>query len=438
MYAGARALDESERQRVRDHAERIRASGALGRSSLQLRLFDLLLEASLAGRAPKESEIAERLLGAGDFDGSVDGSVRVAVHRLRRKLEEVHSDIADPDSGRLVIPRGSYRLELVGEADTPAMLSPEVGASVPAARPGWPLLAALLALLAIAGWGYALLTPPRSEAAQAASGALWAPLAHSNRPTVIVVGDYYIFGELDDQGRVQRLVREFAINSRSDLDQFLMYNPDKVDRFRNLDLSYLPTGSAAALRSLVPVVDAAVASGAPRPRVISMSELTPEILKDSNILYVGYLSGLGLIRNALFAASRFEVGASYDELVDRQTGTRYLADGPEGSSRPTNRGYGYLATLPGPTGNRIIVVAGTRDAALMQAAEIARDPAQMPRATSAKAEAAFEALYTVSAFGNLNVTGRPIVSSAMRTEGLWVDRAGAPPSFPDQLTAPDR
>jgi hypothetical protein len=439
-----------DRERLRARAERIRDSGALGRSSLQLRLFDLLLAASLEGRTPKESEIAGRLLGAEDFDGAVDGSVRVAVHRLRRKLEEAQSTVDGREAERLVIPRGSYRLALVGAADLAAQAADEPlpaapvghpGPSrrrrlVPAGRFGWPLLAAGLAALAIAGWGYSFLFPPRSDAERAAGGPLWAPLAAADRPTVIVVGDYYIFGELDDRGQVQRLIREFAINSRTDLDTFLMYNPDQVDRLRNLDLTYLPTGSAAALRSLVPVIDAAVPAEAPPTRVMTMSELTPELMKEANIVYIGYLSGLGLVRNALFAASRFEVGESYDELVDERTGNRYFADGPDGGRGPTKRGYGYIAAMPGPTGNRIVIIAGTRDAALMQAAEIARDPAAMPRPAPSEA-AAFESLYAVGALGNLNVTGRPIVSSPMRTGDLWVDRA-APRNFPDQLTAPDR
>lgn len=431
----------SQAERIKEHAGRIRAAGALGRSPLLHRLFDLLLEHSLAGHAPKEAEIAEMLLARGpDFDATVDGSVRVAIHRLRRKLEDHYEALGAKAEERLIIPRGSYRLELVSRRDEePDPAGDEVTAEpAPSRSTAVRLLVPLLVLLAIAGWGLALLPwRPAAGGAEAAGSPPWSALARSDLPSVIVVGDYYIFGEAGEDGQIHRLVREFAINSNADLDEYLMYNPDQVGRLRDINLSYLPIGTAAALRNIVPVVDAAAGREVPRARVITMSELTPAILKSSNIIYVGYLSRLGPIRNPLFAASRFEIGASYDELIDERSGTHYVADAPRSDRRTTTRDYGYLASLPGPSGNRIIIVAGTRDAALMQAAEMAADPREMARLVSASGTAdAFEALYTVNALGNLNVDGKLSVAGPLRTAGVWDD--GESKSFPDQLTAPDR
>lgn len=38
-------------------------------------------------------------------------------------------------------------------------------------------------------------------------------------PLLIVLGDYYIFGDTDEKGQVLRLTREFFINSRDELYQ---------------------------------------------------------------------------------------------------------------------------------------------------------------------------------------------------------------------------
>src|SRR5260370_39922452 len=56
-----------------------------------------------------------------------------------------------------------------------------------------------------------------------------------------------------------------------------------------------------------------------------ISELNPEILKSAHVVYVGYLSGLGMLQDLVFAGSGLDVGGSYDELVDRNSGTHYFS-----------------------------------------------------------------------------------------------------------------
>ena len=95
---------------LRAHADRIRASGILGRSSLMQRLFDFLLECSLNDKAPKEIEVAMDAFGKGaDFDVSQDAMVRVYVHKLRRKLEDFYTSTGADEPARLSIPKGEYR-----------------------------------------------------------------------------------------------------------------------------------------------------------------------------------------------------------------------------------------------------------------------------------------------------------------------------------------
>ena len=53
----------TDSEALRAHAERIKASGVLGRSPLMQKLFDFLLECSAAGKAPKEIEVAVDAFG---------------------------------------------------------------------------------------------------------------------------------------------------------------------------------------------------------------------------------------------------------------------------------------------------------------------------------------------------------------------------------------
>jgi hypothetical protein len=430
--------EEDDAARIAALAEEVRTRAALGKSGLMNRLFDFLLEQSLAGRSPKEVEVAREVFGKdARFDISQDASVRVYIHRLRRKLDEVYRDSS---GDRLIIPRGEYRLAIAA-AEAAAIVPPDAEIipedAVPAAPPrrrlqvGIALLVALAAGIAI-GAGLWAWTRPQSAPDRAAAASFWKRMAIGTRPTFVVTGDYYIFGEAPDAGQVTRLVREFSVNSRGDLDRYLMAHPEEYNRYVDLDLHYLPTSAGSALRDLLPVANRAV-GGAAMPRVVPMSRLTPELLKSANIVYVGFLSALGLLRDPLFEASGFDVGASYDELVDRATGKRYMSDWEEiADNRTPHRDFAYLASFPGPSGNRILIVAGTRDPAVMQAAEIAADRGQLDRIAAKAGNAdAFEALYEVRMMGALNLDSRLVLARPLRTAKLW--QAGdTDQRFPDE------
>ena len=54
---------------------------------------------------------------------------------------------------------------------------------------------------------------------------LWQPFAKDTRSVLIVTGDYYLIGSAPDRKEVTHLVRDFAINSRDDLELYLMNHP---------------------------------------------------------------------------------------------------------------------------------------------------------------------------------------------------------------------
>ena len=450
-------IGDRERQRLRDHAARIRADDALGRSRALVDLFEFLLRCSLADRSPKEQEVGHEVFGRdADADSGHDASVRVYVHRLRRKLEEYYAANGAVD-GRLHIPRGEYRLRVTTPADVPgenmAEGAPEgerVAEPAPAAAAqalqrrawNWRIAAAALLLLLVLN-GAAWLVFVRSRAADeplavARASSLWRPMLAGRRPTVVVLGDYYIFGESDSRVEISRLVREFSINSRQDLDDFLMGHPGDMGRYVDLDLSYLPVGAAAAIGDVLPVVKGR--SPDQPVRVIPLSELTPEILSSSNILYIGLLSGLGPLRDPLFAASRLRIGGSYDELIDQASGRRFVSDwANRAGGMPSHRDYGYVASLPGPNRNHIVVIAGTRDPGLMQAARSAIDPAVLAALDRAAGDGqGVEGLFAVESMGNANLGGKLVLSGRIDGAKVWQNGGPRDMSFPEQPVAPDR
>ena len=100
-------------------------SGVLGRSANAARVLRYICEESAAGRADrlKEYTIAVEALGRrADFDPQHDTIVRVTVHILRKRLQEVYSHGEGVShSVRLVIPPGAYAVHFVSVEAKPRL-----------------------------------------------------------------------------------------------------------------------------------------------------------------------------------------------------------------------------------------------------------------------------------------------------------------------------
>ncbi|MDB6041987.1 MAG: hypothetical protein JWM63_538 [Gammaproteobacteria bacterium] len=407
-------------EQVAARADRIRASGLLGRSGQLSRLFDYLVECSVLGKAPKEIEIAVEALGRGaDFDVTQDAVVRVYVHKLRRRLDEFYSGPGSEDASRIVIARGEYRLCL--ESNNAAAIETPLPVRPPLSLGNKWLLLALAASLIInvslVGFGHFNQVPVDDTLARVRANPIWSPILSDDLPIVIVVGDYYIFGETDDSMLVKRMIREFGINSHRELEEYSQDHPEVAERYMDLGLSYLPTSVAPALRELMPIVSVAKK----RVRVVTMSEMTPDLLTQAHIVYVGYLSGLGMLRRVVFAGSQFAIGETYDELIDRKSAHHYISQSSSlWRGDPNYKDYGYFSTFAGSNGNRIIVIAGTRDVALANTAEALAHPQSLEKlAGRTTGGRDFEALYEVYGMQGTNVDSRLLTTAPLNTAAIW-------------------
>jgi hypothetical protein len=410
---------------LRAEADALRASGALGRSGVLTGLFDYLVEASVRGERPKEVEIAQAVFGkAGAFDGGQDATVRVYVHRLRRKLEDYYSGPGQGAELHLSIPKGEYRLAATeaGTAPPPPEARRRLGSLIP-------LALAVLVALNLAGWiGWAATHGDPFAAVRRT--APWPQLLDRDRPLLVVLGDYYIFGDIDEATGAGRLIREYGVNSREDLDAWIMDHPDVMGRYRDLDLYYLPEGVGQALRDVMPVL-APRAGRRDEVRVVMASDLTPEMLKRADVVYLGYLSGLRVLRDPAFAGSRFRVGETYDELIDTRTGKTYESqEGGPAEGQSSQRDFGYVSAFRGPQGGRILVIAGARDIGLAEAAEAATHAPALKQALKAAGGAdAFEALFEAEGMRRANLGGRLLIASPLAAERIWAPPK-TPPAFP--------
>ena len=414
-FVATAAPDDAEA--LRPEVNRVQLSGVLGEARLR-RMFDYLAEKSLEGQSPKEIAIAMDVFGKSpDFDVSQDALVRVYIHKLRKALDEYY---ASPDNGggtELHIPRGEYRLRVSARAPGNAPLKVPIPAIAPRGRRFWVLRAAALLGAAVlvgglATWAWA----PRSDLERVRASPIWSSLLKDDRPIMIVVGDYYLIGETDDSMGVNRLIREYSVNSKNDLDHYVQEHPELADRYMDVGLRYLPISTAFALRDVMVVL-------APENRRITvnkMSDIEPSSLKSADIVYIGYLSGMGMLQDLIFAGSRFSVGDSYDEVFDKRTRVSYVSeigsdimDPPQPTGKEkTYHDYGVFEKIRGPGGNTIVVISGTRDAGVTQTAEVFTS-AQKLNDLEQKSDVKMplEALLEVSAVNGVNLSGKLVAES---------------------------
>lgn len=428
---------DQSHQELEIHAARIRASGILARSTHLHSLFEYLYRCHLNGKIPKELEIAIEGMGREEsFDVTQDAMVRVYVHKLRRKLDEFYAQHGDDFTHRLHLPKGEYRLVLQSaeaqsrqltshEAQHHELLSrelqpPELESAQPfhTRKINTLLVVALVALVLI---NLLLVLQGRtffSEEKDLRNQFIWQPLFADGRPILVVVGDYFIFAESDAHGNVKRLVREFDVNSPKELSDYLQLNPEEAEYKFDIGLSYLPTSTAYALGNISPIVKAADTS----VQVILASQLSADALRNSHIVYIGHLSGLGALHDAVFDVSNFAIGQNgFDELVDTKTGETFAnSNGIPGEFNSKKNHLAYFAAFNGPTNNRIVVVAGLRDAGLVELTDSITNEAALaelhshlsivnsqlstlsspPSALTSNLESSsFEAIYQTSSFG---------------------------------------
>jgi hypothetical protein len=414
-----------EPDELRALCQRIIQSGELGRSRTYAAILEYLAEQAISGSTPKEISIAMEVLGRGaEFDVGKDSIVRVHIYHLRNKLNTYYAKHGRDEKWRVDIPKGQYML-----ATTTNLQEPD---PVPLSITGGPQqrrsLTPWLATLAIFLLGMNLLQQPEPAAGPAALNpyagtALWQPILDDELPVLILLGDYYIMGELDEAGVVTRMAREFDINSRQDLAQSQLAGRNAG--YLNLDLSYTPTSVSSALLQVLKVFGDDNA----RVSVKLMSDFSTNDLVGRHVIYVGLLSGLQSLQDILFSASGLATGATFDELISLDEGTHFTSSSGLSTGEDSYRDFGLLSTFPAPSGTQFLFLAGMRDEGLSNLAEeVAMLPAlaELQQALAADSrvqqESAFEALYEVLGFSNTNFDANLAYFAPLDTQVLWKNR----------------
>lgn len=407
--------------------QRIVDSGVLGRSRHYQALLEYLVQCSLDGKSPKEFELALDVLGKGkDFDVSSDSSVRVYVHQLRKKLDTYYQRFEPEASKRIVIPKGQYTVaveEIAATVDTKLVEPPNLVKLFWSSRLNTALLVIACALLVLNLMSLSLGNKDQAagEFQAAANHPIWSSVLADQKPVLLVMGDYYIFGELNANGNVARMVREFNVNSPYDLEELQFSDIERAENYLDLDLSYMPEGSAFALARIVPILQDRDKS----VNITMMSDLTTADIRNNHIVYIGYISALEKLTELTFAGSGLRIGRSYDELFNEKTAEYYTSDAGLPEEGQPFRDYGLFASFPASIDTQVVLITGMRDAGLMHTAQALSAAESLDELVIAmesdtdEALASFEALYEVFGIDRMNFDANLVYTNHLDTDSIW-------------------
>jgi len=163
-----------------------------------------------------------------------------------------------------------------------------------------------------------------------------------------------------------RYVRDFRINSASDLEHWNSRKAQDFGNMKAIDITYLPVSVGFALGNLLDDIN-----NLGRPvKVLNVSEASAEIIKGNDIIYIGLISGMGFLGSIVFDSSTLVPGIGYDELVNTITNQRYRTSEPYGRVEDyVYKDYGYVNLLR-TSDAMVFTIAGLRDTGLKAVSEV--------------------------------------------------------------------
>ena len=412
---------------ARTHLDRLLASEQLGKAETGRKLLTYLFERALRDDAPKETEIALDVFGKdASFNGAEDSVVRVGVRTLRQKLMEYYAGSGNGDHVQFAIPKGGYRLTFTYSPATSGggtSLPAATGSGAPAARAGrrWMWTAVIaLALLALSlstnvrFWGVSRTAKVDATTQRVRESAVWANMVDSPRPLTIVLGDLFMFTQIDPKTRHTLTVRDAEINSSEQLRAMLADNPAFAAERGQRYVSMIQKSAAIGMSTVLRIVD----TPGRRVEVQVRDDLQADDIRRNDIIYVGPIVGLGPLAGYYQLRSRYRFDSAGPRLIDLDTQKVFTPQGELGGQRMD---YALVAKFPGPAGNHIMILtSGLSNAGLLQNVRTLTSPEGLA-SLLAKARAktggalpdSFEALLTVTGFRQTDLTAEILEVSAL-------------------------
>ncbi len=334
----------NDKNLIYKYLKKITSSRHFVKSKIGCDLLTYLTEASLEGKNPKEFTIGVELFGKKYEDADKqDSNIRVYIHNVRKKLKDYYAAEGKKDPVIFVVEKGKYHVRFDSPKDhrKPVRYVFLI-----------PFLVSFATLLVV---GFLFLKHSSQNKTPWKDLPVWQDFAENEKPTLLVLGDYFVFSGQLPTGSVG-IYRDFNINSEVEYEHLLDKNPELIHSLSKSNLTYLSKMAAFCQSHIYKVF---AQTGAPIHVKLS-SDLQPDDLKNNNIIFVGNYKNMGLFENVVqdldFSFGIFSSGRQFI-FADDQNAEIY---------RPANDNskqidYALVINTEGYTGNRFLLFLSTQD-----------------------------------------------------------------------------
>jgi hypothetical protein len=328
--------------------DKILESGEFSHSKIYQTYLKYLVDAAQQDKDLKETTIAIEVFGKdSSFNPAEDTIVRSHTYALRKKLESYYFHEGEDDKFRLNIPKGHYAVQFVPSSEK--AYRPQNALLVLKNRWKECVIAFLI--------GFILLILFHDRSAEkmlnqyrivTQDDPFWKEYMHSNLPILIVIGDHFFFNDYVDKYHQTVTIRDNRVNSAEDFQQLY---PDF--HLTPAPEPYFPYHSIWSL----PPIFSMLYSAKKNPILRKASEISPQILDEYNIIYLGSIKTLYTLKHTLRKSHfQFHIAPhriSYtppDSNSTRVFETTLHSEGP-------NEDLVLALKLPGPVNNPIFIIA---------------------------------------------------------------------------------
>ncbi|MEM7657821.1 MAG: helix-turn-helix domain-containing protein [Bacteroidota bacterium] len=347
-----------EKLDIQKLSKHVLESSQLANSPTSQRLLTFLVDSALRGEVPKETTIAMEVFGKdADFDPGQDPLVRVHVYQLRKKLKAFYEDKGPIGGQRLVIPKGSYQLQV---ESVPEVELPEEKQDL-----SWIGQVALALIIFVSGIGVSMLAflPEEPSNSSLPISSIWTNLLSQEEPLSIVIGDVYVYQEFDSALQKYRTIRDAQVNSREDfLAMRDSLSEEKAARMREMNYSFTIKNSVYGLQQLHQVLGPA--NKAYQIRMASAFDMAE--LYDHDVMYLGLFKTLGVFEQFLAGSQIAYERKDSQEIIHIQGENGPLSFQSSGPPEALHTDYAWFAKLPGSDQHSIWLFAGFHDTGVMQ------------------------------------------------------------------------
>lgn len=332
---------------------KITSSKSFGRSSTYANLLSYLADCTLNRNVPKETTIASDIFRKTDFDPTQSTLVRVYVYNLRKKLEAYYKNEGKHDKKILKIPKGSYEVLLIDrkfETQKKEKIFPFKT-----------VIACTILVLIVSLFFNIIAFNNTKKTSKTSSSKLWKDLLHKDQPLTVVIGDLFLYEELDSLHKANRTTRNSRVNSLEEFEEFKSLNETSKVSFQPADYTFLIYNSALWIKDLSHIFTKNDKNFAVR----NMARFNPKALQDGDFIVLGMLKTFGLFREYT-ETTAFPYTPKQDAIIYTDSTNSKQVLKPFGNPNEYHTDYGIIIKIPGPNSNNIYLFGGIWDTGASQ------------------------------------------------------------------------